>query len=95
MEYPPPVANGPYRVRARFLKMAGGGLFWLNAIQPSTLMRKGKKMEEKEKLKAILTGKAKVPKVIVGFVPGEKFKTPDEVEKAIEKELSETENEHA
>lgn len=46
-------------------------------------------------LKAILTGKAKVPKVIVGFVPGEKFKTPDEVEKAIEKELSETENEHA
>ena len=24
---PPPVANGPCRVRARFLKMAGGGLF--------------------------------------------------------------------
>ena len=49
----------------------------------------------KEKVKAIVTGKVKVPKVIVGFVPGEKFKTPDEVEKAIEKELSETENEHA
>ena len=40
-------------------------------------------------LKAILTGKAKVPKVVVGFVPGKKFKTPDEVEKAIEKELAE------
>ena len=87
MEYPPPVAYGPYRVRARFLKMAGGGLFWLNAIQPSTLIRKGKKMEEKEKLKAIVAGKVTLPKVPIGFVPGEKFKTPQEVEKAIEEEL--------
>ena len=44
---------------------------------------------DKEKVKAIVTGKVKVPKIFAGFVPGEKFKTPDEVEKAIEKELAE------
>jgi hypothetical protein len=40
-----------------------------------------------EKLKAIISGKVKVPNLIVDFVPGEKFKTPQEVEAAIEEEL--------
>ena len=44
---------------------------------------------DKEKVKAIVTGKVKVPKIFTGFVPGKKFKTLDEVEKAIEKELAE------
>ena len=44
-------------------------------------------MEEKEKLKAIITGKVTLPNVPIGFVPGEKFKTPQEVEEAIEEEL--------
>lgn len=42
-----------------------------------------------------MTPKEKVPKVIAGFVPGEKFKTPQEVEAAIEKELEGDENEYA
>ena len=40
-----------------------------------------------EKLKAIITGKVTLPKVHIGFVPGEKFKTPQEVDAAIEEEL--------
>ena len=42
---------------------------------------------DKEKVKAIVTGKVKVPKIFAGFVPGEKFKTQAEVEKAIEREV--------
>ena len=40
-----------------------------------------------EKLKAIITGEVKVPKIIAGFVPGKKFKTLQEVDATIEEEL--------
>lgn len=40
-----------------------------------------------ETVKKIITGKATLPKVCIGFVPGEKFKTQQEVDAAIEEEL--------
>ena len=40
-----------------------------------------------ETVKEIVTGKVTQPKVFIGFVPGEKFKTPQEVDAAIEEEL--------
>jgi hypothetical protein len=44
-------------------------------------------MTNKEALKKIVTGKVALPKVLIGFVPGEKFKTQEEVDAAIEEEL--------
>jgi hypothetical protein len=44
-------------------------------------------MTNKEALKKIVTGKVTLPKVLIGFVPGEKFKTQEEVDAAIEEEL--------
>ena len=43
-------------------------------------------MTNKEALKKIITGKVTLPKVHIGSVPGEKFKTPQEVDTAIEEE---------
>jgi hypothetical protein len=40
-----------------------------------------------ETVKKIITGKVVLPKVHIGFVPGEKFKTQQEVDAAIEEEL--------
>lgn len=40
-----------------------------------------------ETAKKIITGNVTLPKVFIGFMPGEKFKTPQEVEAAIEEEL--------
>lgn len=44
-------------------------------------------MTNKEALKKIVTGKVAMPKLLIGFVPGEKFKTQQEVDAAIEEEL--------
>jgi hypothetical protein len=44
-------------------------------------------MTNKEALKKIVTGKVAMPKLLLGFVPGEKFKTQEEVDAAIEEEL--------
>ena len=44
-------------------------------------------MTNKEALKKIVTGEVTLPKVHIGFVPGEKFKTQEEVDAAIEEEL--------
>lgn len=40
-----------------------------------------------ETVKKIITGKVALPNVPIGFVPGEKFKTQEEVDAAIEEEL--------
>lgn len=40
-----------------------------------------------ETAKEIITNKLTLPKVFIGFVPGDKFKTPQEVDAAIEEEL--------
>lgn len=42
---------------------------------------------ETETVKKIITGKVTLPNVHIGFVPGEKFNTQQEVEAAIEEEL--------
>jgi hypothetical protein len=42
-----------------------------------------------ETVKKIVTGEVALPNVHIGFVPGEKFKTQEEVEKGIEEELAE------
>lgn len=40
-----------------------------------------------ETVKKIVSGEVKLPKILIGFVPGEKFKTQEEVDAAIEEEL--------